>query len=134
MTDQPIDVPTNDDSLRTPRRRQASADALTGREAAKLVRELNRQLGLWQGTSVKLQIMCQRIAETRCPDPNVVEQCLQLFHAVSAEARQFDATIGRQSEKVARHGRINDTRRSFSMILERLRTCFGLLGIEPEEE
>lgn len=134
MTDQPFDAQMTDDSLQAPRRRQASADALTGREAATLVRELNRQLGLWQGTSVKLQIMCQRVVETRRPDPAVVEQCLQLFKAVSAEARRFDATISRQPEKVAQHGRINDTRRSFEMIRERLLTCFSLLGIEPEEE
>lgn len=123
-----------EDTLEIPRRRKASPDALNGRQAATLVRELNRQLGYWQGTSVKLHIMAERLTSSGRSDPAVGEQARMLLDAVSAEARRFETMVGAQPPTIAQHGRIKDTRRSFEMVAGRLRTCMQLLGVEPRQE
>ena len=134
MTDQAFDPQFTDDSLESPRRRKASAEALVGREAATLVRALNRQIGLWQSGSVKLHTMAQRLASSGRTDPAVAEQVLQLFDAVSMEMQRFETMVGAKSQSVAQHSRINDTRRSFGMVIDRMRACFTLLGMEPPAE
>jgi len=121
---------TNDTSESTPRRR-ASAESLAGREAAALVRELNRQIGHWQASSVKLHTMAQRLRSTGRADPSVEEEAHTLFHVVATEARRFEDLLPTQSAAVAGHGRINDTRRSFDMITDRLRASLELLGANP---
>lgn len=134
MTNQAFEASVTDDSSDSPRRRKASAEAAVGREAAMLVRELNRQLGVWQGASVKLHTMAQRLAASGGSDPAFADQALPLFQVVSMESRRFEAMVGTQPPSVAQHSRINDTRQSFGMIVDRLRACFMLLGMQPPEE
>jgi hypothetical protein len=129
-TDNAFETRFTDESSDSPRRRKASADALAGREAAMLVRGLNRQLGLWQGASVKLHTMAQRLASSGRADPAIVEQVLRLFQTVSGESQRFEAMVGAQSPTVAQHSRITDTRQSFCMVVDRLRACCQLLGME----
>ena len=131
MTDQAFEASVTDDSSDSPRRRKASAEAAVGREAAILVRDLNRQLGVWQGASVKLHTMALRLAASgRTADPAFADQALQLFQVVSTESQRFEAMAGIQPQSVAQHSRINDTRQSFAMVVDRLRACFTLLGID----
>jgi hypothetical protein len=120
-----------DDNMESPRRRQASAEALAGREAATLVRQLNRQLGMWQASSVKLHTMAQRLKSTGRTDPAVAEEARTLFQVVTVEAQRFERMLPGQPSTVANHGRVSDTRRSFNMITERLRESLKLLGSEP---
>lgn len=133
-TDNAFETSVTDDSRESPRRRRASAEAVVSREATMLVRGLNRQLGLWQGASVKLQIMAQRLASAGRSDPAFAEQAVPLFQAVSMEYRRFEAMVGTQPPSVAQHSRVNDTRQSFGMVIDRLRDCFRLLGMEPPAE
>jgi len=107
---------------------------LVGRQAAGLVRGLNRQLGLWQGQSVKLHTMAQRLVALGRYDPAFIEEARQLFVAVSRELQSFEAMVDAQSQTVAEHSRIIDTRQSFGMVIGRLRACFKLLGMEPPTE
>ncbi len=123
-----------DDREETPRRRQASAEALAGREAASLVRDLNRRLGSWQAASVKVHTIAQRLKAAGRGDPSVVEEAQALRRSLSVEKQRFEAMIPEQSERVANHGRVNDTRRSFEMIAERLSDALRLMGHEPEAE
>lgn len=134
MTDQASQASVSDHSHESPRRRQASAEALVGRQAAGLVRGLNRQLGLWQGQSVKLHTMAQRLVALGRSDPAFIEEARQLFRAVSRELQSFEAMVDAQSQSVAEHSRIIDTRQSFGMVIGRLRACFKLLGMEPPTE
>lgn len=123
-----------DDHMEPPRRRQASAEAQAGREAATLVRQLNRQLGLWQASSVKLHTMAERLSAGGRSDPAVAEEAHALFHAVLAEAERFESLLPGQPLAVVEHSRIKDTRRSFEMISERLWASLKLLGAEPRSE
>lgn len=134
MTDQAFEAPVTDDSPDSPRRRKASAEASVGREAAILVRDLNRQLGVWQAASVKLHTMAQRLAASGRTDPAFADQALQLFEVVSMELQRFEAMAGSQPPSLAQHSRINDTRRSFAMVVDRLRASFRLLGMELPAE
>lgn len=117
-----------DDSSDTPRRRKPSAEAAAGREAAALVRELNRRLGQWQAASVKLHTIAERLKSTGHADAAVRDEAHALFNVVSREAHRFEGLLPDQPEAVARHGRIDDTRRSFEMIAARLRESLKLLG------
>lgn len=119
------------DVSESPRRRQPSAEALAARQAARFVRDLNRQLGSWQAASVKLHTMATRLKATGRVDASVVEEAEELLRVVSTEARRFEAQLPDYPAEVARHSRIDDTRRSFAMIAERLRNSLGLLGVEP---
>jgi hypothetical protein len=121
-----------DETSDTPRRRQASAEAVAGREAATLVRDLNRRLGSWQAASVKVHTMAQRLKAAGREDPSVAEETRALLKSLAVELEGFEQTLPEQSERVANHGRVNDTRRSFEMIAERLRATLRLLG-EPEK-
>jgi hypothetical protein len=123
-----------DESSETPRRRQTSAEAMAGREAAVLVRDLNRRLGSWQAASVKVHTMAQRLKAAGREDPSVEEEAQMLLHALSVELGRFEAMLLGQSERVASHGRVNDTRRSFEMVGERLRATLQLLGSHPKAE
>lgn len=123
-----------DENTETPRRRQVSAEALAGREAASLVRDLNRRLGSWQAASVKVHTIAQRLKAAGRGDPSVEEEARALLHALSVEMQRFEAMLPEQSERVANHGRVNDTRRSFEMIAERLKAALRLLGSEPGAE
>jgi hypothetical protein len=125
---------TDDDLGRSRVARQPSAAAQAGREAAALVGELNRQLGLWQASSVKLQTMAERAKSAGRAGSDVASEIRTLFAAVTAEARRFDARLAAQPPEVAEHGRIRDTRRSFEMISGRLRQSLRLLGEEAGEE
>lgn len=124
---------TNDTSESIPRRK-ASAETMAGREAAALVRELNRRIGRWQAASVKLYTMAQRLKATGRADPSVREEAHTLFQVVATEAQRFEELLPEQPSAVARHGRINDTRQSFDMITDRLRASLQLLGANPEAE
>ena len=117
-----------DDSSDTPRRRKPSAEATVGREAAALVRELNRRLGEWQATSVKLHTIAGRLKSTGHADPAVKAEAHALLNVVSREAHRFEDLLSDRPEAVARHGRIDDTRRSFEMIADRLQESLKLLG------
>lgn len=117
-----------DDSSDMPRRRQPSAEATAGREAAALVRELNRRLGQWQASSVKLHTIAERLKSSGYVDPAVIEEADALLKVVSREAHRFEDLLKGQPEAVARHGRIDDARRSFEMIADRLRASLKLLG------
>ncbi|RYE56929.1 MAG: hypothetical protein EOP18_03500 [Rhizobiaceae bacterium] len=120
--------------MESPRRRQASPDAIAGREAAAFVRELNRQLGLWQASSVKLQTMAERLNSTGRSDPALAEEARALFKTVMTEAERFQGLLPSKPSKIAEHNRIQDTRRSFEMISARLRTSLQILGVEPRSE
>ena len=119
---------TDEDSGRPRSPRQRSTTALTGRQATALVRDLNRQLGLWQASSVKLYAMAERARTAGREDPQVSAQLRMLFSAVSGEARQFEERLTTQPPEVAQHGRVRDTRRSFEMISGRLKQGLRLLG------
>ena len=123
-----------DDVSDAPRRRKASADALAGREAATLVRDLNRQLGSWQATSIKLHAIAQRLKAAGRLDPAVVEEALALFHLVSRESSRFENTLPQLSDAVSHHGRIADTRQSFKMVTDRLVATLCMLGADPGRE
>ncbi len=123
-----------DDSSETPRRRQASADALAARDAAMLVRDLNRRLGSWQAASVKVHTMAQRLKASGRGDPAMAEEARTLLHTLTLELQRFEELLPGQPEKVASHGRINDTRRALEMIADRLRTTLRLLGYGQTEE
>lgn len=125
---------TDDDLGRSPVARQRSAAAQAGRDAAALVRELNRQLGTWQASSVKLHTMAERAKSAGDAADHVASEIRTLFAAVTAEARRFDASIASQPPEVAEHGRVRDTRRSFEMISGRLRQSLRLLGEHEREE
>jgi chromosome segregation ATPase len=120
-----------DESSEPPRRRQSSPEALAGREAASLVRDLNRRLGSWQAVSVKLHTISQRLRASGREDPSVVEDAEALLNAVSTEAQRFEELVAEQDEAVASHARVEDTRRSFNMIINRLRTTLASLGRGP---
>jgi len=122
-----------DDQSEPPRRRQASPEALAGREAASLVRDLNRQLGLWQASSVKIHTMAERLRATGRSDPTVAEEARALFKVVATEAERFESLLPEQREAVTVNSRISDTRRSFEMVTNRLKTSLELLG-EPHSE
>lgn len=128
------DIVIGDSSSEPQRRRQPSVEAIVGREAARLVRDLNRQLGRWQALSVKLHTMAGRLKAKRRADPSVVEEAQALFNLVSAEAERFESLVREQSSAVARHGRIGDTRRSFEMVTDRLRAALDLLGVASKVE
>lgn len=117
-----------DDVSDPPRRRKASADALAGREAATLVRDLNRRLGSWQATSVKLHAIAERLKAAGRSDPSVVEEAHALFHVVNAESQRFEDMLPNLSDAVLHHGRIADTRQSFKMVTDRLRASLGLMN------
>jgi hypothetical protein len=117
-----------DDSSDTPRRRKPSAEARAGREAAALVRELNRRLGQWQAASVKLHTIAGRLKSNGHADPAVKAEAHALLSVVSREAYRLEDLLSDQPEAVARHGRIEDTRRSFEVIADRLRESLKLLG------
>lgn len=121
-----------DDQPEPIRRRHASPEAQAGREAAELVRELNRQLGLWQATSVKLHTIATRLKASGRHDPSVAEDVYTLFRVVAAEAERFEGMLPAQRPTVAGHSRINDTRRSFEMVADRLRGSLELLGIKAD--
>ncbi len=117
-----------DNTSEPPRRRQASAETVAGREAARFVRDLNRHMGLWQAASVKLHTIALRLRAAGRDDATVAEEAGALLEVVTAEAQRFEAQLPTYPERVARHSRIIDTRRSFAMIADRLRTTIGLLG------
>lgn len=117
-----------DDVANPPRRRKASADALAGREAAILVRDLNRQLGAWQGTSIKLHAIAERLNAAGRIDPSIVEEARALFHVVSAESERFESLLPELSDAVSHHGRIADTRQSFKMVTDRLLASLRLMN------
>jgi hypothetical protein len=119
-----------DDNSDPPRRRKASADAMAGREAAALVRELNRQMGSWQASSVKIHTIAERLKATGRSDPAIAEEAHTLFHVVIAESQRFEGLLPDQQIAVAEHGRIKDTRRSFEMVTDRLRSSLLLLGVD----
>ena len=121
-----------DEDSESPRRRQASAEALAGRQAAMLVRELNRRLGAWQATSVKLHAMAQRLKAAGRHDPAVADEAMALLLLVRCEARRFEAMLPDLPPAVSQHGRIKDTSRSFEMITDRLRAALTYLGVEPD--
>lgn len=123
-----------DDSSELPRRRKSSPDAMAAREAAALVRDLNRQLGHWQASSVKLHTMAERLRAAGRADAAVIEEAHTLFHVVASEAQRFEELLPEQPPAVAKHGRINDTRRSFEMITSRLRASLELLGADPQQK
>jgi hypothetical protein len=125
---------TDENSERPRRSRQLSTAALAGRQAAAFVRELNRQLGLWQASSVKLQTMAERVRSAGRHDPQVSVEIRTLFSAVKSEAQRFEESLARQSPEVAEHGRVRDTRRSFDMISGRLRQSLRLLGEHEGDE
>lgn len=129
-----MSVMSDDDDMDSPRRRQASADAIAGRDAAVLVRQLNKQLGMWQASSIKLHTMAERLRATGRADPSVVEEAHTLFHVVSAEVERFESLLPTLPAPVANHGRISDTRRSFTMVVDRLHACLQLLGTKPGAE
>lgn len=111
-----------------PRRRKASADALAGREAATLVRDLNRQLGSWQATSIKLHAIAERLKAAGRIDPSVIEETSALLYVVETEACRFENLLPELSSAVSHHGRVADTRQSFKMVKERLVASLRLLG------
>lgn len=117
-----------DDDRDSPRRRQPSADVTVGRTAAALVRDLNRQLGHWQATSVKIHTIAERLKAAGRTDPSVAEEAKALFRVVSAEAERFQLLLPAQTESVVQHGRIRDTKRSFEMVADRLKASLKLLG------
>lgn len=119
------------DVSESPRRRQPSAETLAARQAARFVRDLNRQLGTWQATSVKLHTMAARLKATGRTDSSVAEEASEMLRVVRSEAQRFEAKLPDYPAEVARHSRIEDTRRSFEMIADRLRNTLGLLGAEP---
>lgn len=123
-----------DDIPLPPRRRNASPEAVASREAASFVRDLNRQLGFWQASSVKLHTMAERLTAAGRADPSVAEEAHALFNVVSTEALRFESLLPELTEAVAGHDRIKDTRRSFEMITERLRDSLRLMGSEPKAE
>ena len=123
-----------DENQDSPRRRQPSAEATAGREALVLVRQLNRQLGLWQAASVKLQTMAERLRATGRDDATVEQETRTLLGAVRAAAERFEEMLAGQRAAVAQHGSIKDTRRSFEMVTERLRGSLKLLGVEEVSE
>lgn len=123
-----------DDHSELPRRRQASAEALAGREAAALVRELNRQLGAWQASSVKLSTIAQRLKASGRHDVSIAEEARTLFGVVQGEAERFEALLSKQPPAIADHGRVRDTRRSFEMVTDRLRTSLELLEHAPHRD
>jgi len=123
-----------DDYTEPPRRRQVSPEALAGREAAALVRDLNRRLGTWQAASVKLQTIAQRLGASGSEAHSVAADVRSLFQVVAAEAARFERMLPEQPQSVAEHGRIHDTRRSFEMVAGRLRASLELLGETPEAE
>jgi hypothetical protein len=114
--------------------RQPSPAVEAARQASALVRELNRQLGLWQASSVKLHTMAERVRAAGRADPHVSSELRALFAAVTTEATRFEARVAAQSPQVAEHGRVRDTRRSFEMISGRLRQSLRLLGEHEGEE
>lgn len=117
-----------DDVSDPPRRRKASADALAGREAATLVRDLNRRLGSWQAGSIKLHAIAERLKAAGRIDPSVVEEARALLHVVTSEAERFESLLPELSNAVSHHGRIADTRQSFKMVTDRLAATLRLLG------
>lgn len=119
------------DVSESPRRRQPSPETLAARQAARFVRDLNRQLGSWQAASVKLHTMAARLKAMGRVDPSVIAEAEELLRAVSTEAHRFEAQLPDHPAEVARHSRIDDTRRSFEMIADRLRSSLRLLGTEP---
>ncbi len=124
-----------DESSGSPRpRRQSSAGTLAGRQASAFVRDLNRQLGLWQASSVKLQTMAERVRSAGGADSQVAAELRGLFSAVRTEAQRFEASLAAQPPEVADHGRVRDTLRSFEMISGRLRQSLRLLGEHEGEE
>lgn len=125
---------TDDNSGRPPAPRRPSATLLAGRQATALVRDLNRQLGVWQASSVKLQTMAERARSAGGADPHVAAEIRALFSAVRTEAHRFEEQLATQPPQVAEHGRIRDTRRSFEMISGRLQQSLRLLGEHEGEE
>lgn len=123
-----------DDSSELPRRRKSSPDVLVAREAAALVRDLNRQLGQWQASSVKLHTMAERLTATGRADPALIEEAHTLFRVIATEAQRFEELLPDQPPAVATHGRINDTRQSLEMIADRLRASLKLLGADPQPQ
>lgn len=120
-----------DERSEPPRRRQSSAEALASREAAIFVRDLNRRLGSWQSVSVKLHTIAQRLRSSGREDASVAAEAEALIAAVATEARRFEGLVAQQTDAVAGHARVDDTRRSFRMIIERLRATLHAMGREP---
>jgi hypothetical protein len=121
----------SDDDSGLPRRRQASADVVAGREAARLVRELNRELGKWQSASVKVHTIAGRRNLSQQASAELSAEIHRLLAGVSQGSQRLADLLQQAGPAIAGHGRIEDTRRSIEMVRERLLSSLRLLGETP---
>lgn len=111
------------DDASEPQRRQISEAVSAGREAARLVRDINDRIGHWQAESVRLSTAAQRMRQSGRHDPGVVEAIAVLVDLVDGQRREFIAMRDTMPEGVARHSRVQDTERALHMVLERLQAA-----------
>jgi hypothetical protein len=117
------------DIIEMPRRRRTpSPELLISRDAGKLVEELNGKLGVWQSSSIKLRTMAERLRAAGRRDDAVASEARALAEVVAVQARQFEELANQQSDAIARHFKLDNTRRSLSMIGDRLAETLKLLG------
>ena len=111
------------DEFEQTQKRGASTATLNGREAARLVRDINEKIGIWQAESVRLATAAGRMRQSARHEPAVIESINALIQTVERQQMDLAATLVAVPAGVAEHSRVSDTQQALRMIVDRLRTA-----------
>lgn len=108
-----------------PQRRGVSATTLNGREAARLVRDINEKIGAWQTESVRLATAAERMKQSARHEPAIIEAIVALIGIVERQQMDLASTLVSVPAGVAEHSRVADTKQALRMIVDRLKNALA---------
>jgi hypothetical protein len=91
------------------------------RDAARLVREINERVGLWQAESIRLAASAERMRQSGRHDPGLIEAINVLIEQVERQSCSLEMLLLGVPAEIAQHSRVQDTRRVLKMVGDRLR-------------
>ena len=105
------------------RKRAPRINAEFTREALSVVRPINRQIGGWQSRVALLEALgSHRAGEI---PHEVRQQAIELMETVHRQQQAFARHVSTLPQQVASEGRIRDTARALSTVLEGIRRVLG---------
>jgi hypothetical protein len=114
-------------------RRETPVSVTISRAARALAAPVQEKLGVWQGETVKLEAMVQRIKTSGRHDPSLIEAVRALLRVVGMQTELLDMALADAAPSVRAHSRVTDAQRVLSLLTERLEKIVTDLG-EPSSK
>jgi hypothetical protein len=109
------------------RKRAMRAEVRITRQALKVALPINRQIGSWQASAVRLLAMAQRLAASGRYNPSIVEEAETLATLVASQSEALKREMNALPTEISGSTRLLDTARALKSIGDGLDRALKLM-------